>query len=249
MDVVGPYVRHIVTNHRAMVSTIDDEVIAYGAVVDAGVAAMLADLFVEPSRLGQGIGRPLLTAVYAGTTRRATFASDDPRALPLYVRAGMAPRWVSLYLEGASSGIEAQPGLSVDAASAEQVGQLDRTWTGATRPADHAFWASQADADAFVISDARGPVAAGYGRARQNSDARVLDRLVLRPDADPVAPALEALRRTGRGGTVRAVVPGPNPVLRTLLERRFAVKDRDQFLASADDLVDPVHLLPNPGML
>ena len=30
---------------------------------------------------------------------------------------------------------------------------------------------------------------------------------------------------------------------------RFRMIDRDQFLASADDLVDPMHLLPNPGML
>ena len=249
MDIVGPYVRHIVTNHRAMVSTIDDEVIAYGAVVDAGVAAMLADLFVEPSRLGQGIGRPLLTAVYAGTTRRATFASDDPRALPLYVRAGMAPRWVSLYLEGASSGIEAQPGLSVDAASAEQVGQLDRTWTGA-----------RATGRSRVLGEPGGrrrvrdlgcPRPGGRRlRTGQAELRRPRPRPPrLRPDADPVAPALEALRRTGRGGTVRAVVPGPNPVLRTLLERRFAVKDRDQFLGERRRPRRPVHLLPNPGML
>ena len=94
-----------------------------------------------------------------------------------------------------------------------------------------------------------GPVAASYGRARQVSDVRALDRLVVRPGADPVAPALAALRRTGRGGPVHAVVPGPNPVLRVLLERRFRVVDRDQFMASSDDIVDPVRLLPNPGML
>ena len=86
---------------------------------------------------------------------------------------------------------------------------------------DHAFWATQAEADPFVISDTTGPVAVGYGRSRQASELRVLDRLVVRPDAEPVGPTLEALRRAGRGGGVRTVVPGPNPLLQALLERRF----------------------------
>ena len=59
--------------------------------LDTGRARMLADLFVEPGRLGQGLGRPLLTALFEDAPVRATFASSDPRALPLYVRAGMTP--------------------------------------------------------------------------------------------------------------------------------------------------------------
>ena len=246
---MGPYVRHLIAHHRALVTTIDDGVVAYGAVVDAVRAAQLCDLFVHPERLGQGIGRPLLTALYEGSTHRTTFASDDPRALPLYARAGMSPRWVTLYLDGPSSGIEPQPELEVESAEQARIAELERAWTGTFRPVDHAFWATQADADPFVISDGAGPVAAGYGRARQASDARALDRLVVRPDADPVAPALEALRRTGRGGPVHAVVPGPNPLLQALLERRFQVVDRDQYMASSDDIVDPIHMLPNPGLL
>ncbi len=249
MDIVGPYVRHIIANHRALVTTIDGGLVAYGAVVDAIVAVQLCDLFVEPGRLGQGLGRPLLAALYEGSTNRTTFASDDPRALPIYARTGMSPRWVSLYLDGASTAIEAQPGLDAESAEPAQIADLERAWTGAFRPIDHAFWATQADADPFVVSDGAGPVAAGYGRARQASEARALDRLVLRPDADPVGPALEALRRTGRGGTVHAVVPGPNPLLQALLERRFQVVDRDQYMATSADLIDPLHVLPNPGLL
>ena len=223
--------------------------VAYGSVVDAGVAIHLADLFVAPEHLGQGIGRPVLTALFEGRTHRTTFASDDPRALPIYARAGMSPLWVSLYLDGASSGIEDQPGLEATAADPGWLAELERDWTGAFRPVDHAFWATQAEADPFLITDDRGPVAAGYGRSRQASELRVLDRLVLRPDADPVGPCLEAVRRAGRGGGVRAVVPGPNLLLQALLERRFQVADRDQYLATGADLIDPLHVLPNPGML
>ncbi|HEY6571219.1 MAG TPA: GNAT family N-acetyltransferase [Candidatus Limnocylindrales bacterium] len=246
---MGPYVRHLIANHRVLVTTIDGDVVAYGAVVDAVRAAQLCDLFVDPGRLGQGLGRPLLTALFEGSTHRTTFASDDPRALPLYARAGMSPRWVCLYLDGASSAIEAQPGLDVESAEPTRIAELERVWTGTFRPVDHAFWATQAEADPFVVSDGAGPVAAGYGRARQVSDARALDRLVVRPDADPVAPALEALRRIGRGGPVHVAMPGPNPLLQALLERRFQVVDRDQYMASSDDIVDPIHMFPNTGLL
>ncbi len=249
MDIIGPYVSHIVTHHRAMVSTIDGEVVAYGGVVDAVVAVQLADLFVEPARLGQGIGRPLLTALFEGTTHRTTFASDDPRALPIYARAGMSPRWVSLYLDGPSTQIEPQPGLEVAAADPSRIAELERAWSGVFRPVDHAFWGTQGHADPFVVSDAEGPVAAGYGRERQRGDLRVLDRLVVRPDADPLPAALAAVRRAGQGGPVHVIVPGPNPLLQALLERRFQLVDRDQYMASSADLIDPLHLLPNPGLL
>ena len=42
---------------------------------------------------------------------------------------------------------------------------------------------------------------------------------------------------------------GPHPVLRPLLEAGLRIVDRDQFLASDPTLVDPVRLIPNPGML
>jgi hypothetical protein len=242
-------VRHILTNHRALVSTIDGEVVAYGAVVDAGTAVHLADLFVRPERLGQGIGRPLLGRLFEGVTNRTTYASDDPRALPLYARAGMSPRWVSLYLDGATSAIEAGGGLEVEDGDPARLAELERAWTGAFRPVDHAFWAQQAGSDPFTVSDASGLVALGYGRARQVSEMRALDRLIVRPDADVVPVALAALKRAGRGGVVRAVVPGPSPLLQALLGRGFRIADRDQYMATSDGLVDPLHALPNPGML
>ena len=58
------------------------------------------------------------------------------------------------------------------------------------------------------------------------------------------------MRRAARDNPVlRVHVLGPNPLLPALLEAGFRIVDRDQFLASEPDLVDPVRLLPNPGML
>jgi hypothetical protein len=111
------------------------------------------------------------------------------------------------------------------------------------------FWAAQAGADAFVLEEAGRPVALGYARDKQATTARALDRLVVRPGADPVGPAIAGLVRAARGGKVQACVLGPNPLLPVLLDAGFHVLDSDQLLASDPSLVDPERLLPNPGML
>ena len=254
-DIVGPYLRHLIGHGRTLVSVGDDEgdsaIVGFAATIDTGRGWHLADLFVRVDRLGQGIGRPLLEAVFDGAPERSTFASDDPRALPLYVRAGMTPLWPSLYVEGTAAHLAASPvaaGPETEAATYDQVADKELAWTGHDRRLDHEFWASQVDADAFVVVDAGEVVACGYARARQASAVRVLDRLIVRPDADPVAATFAALRRAARGGPVFICVQGPSPVLRPLLEAGFRVADRDTYLASRADLIDPARLIPNPGM-
>ena len=269
-DVVGPYLRHLLGHGRTRVAEIADadgardarrddradaagggsRIVGFGATIDTGRSVHLADLFVEPERLGQGIGRALLAAVFEGADRRTTFASDDPRALPLYVRAGMVPLWPSLYLQGAARGLPAIPGdIRTEAASADRLAAIELDWTGHDRTADHRHWASAGEADGFVV-EAGGRVAAiGSARVRQAAPIRVLDRLVIHRDADPLTATLAALARAGRGGPVFACLLGPHPAVRPLLEAGFRIVDRDQYLASDPDLVDPVRLVPNPGML
>jgi GNAT superfamily N-acetyltransferase len=250
VDIVGPYVAHLVARHRARVSVAEGEVVAFGACVDAGVAVHLADLFVRPDLLGRGLGRPLLAEVLGDATRRTTFASDDPRALPLYVRAGMAPLWLSLYLVGASRALPAAPpGIELASAEPARLATLELAWSGVDRSVDHAYWASQAEADAFLVADRGEVVALAYARARQASPVRVIDRLLVRPGAEPIVPTLAALRRAGRGEAVMTVVEGPSPVLPALLEVGFQVTDHDQYMASEPGLIDPARLVPNGGML
>src|SRR5579862_2852181 len=250
VDIVGPYLGHLIEHATALVSARAGEILGFGAAVDTGFSRHLADLFVRPEHLGEGIGRPLLAAVLGEAFPRTTFASADPRALPLYVRAGMTPLWPCFYLEGRPEELPAPgPAITVAAAAPATLADLERSWTGANRPIDHAFWASQADADPFVVSDGGQPVAFGYARARQASPARVIDRMVVRPGSAPIAPVLAAIRFGARGSAIVVTILGPHPVLPILLEARFRIIDRDQFMASDPALVDPTRLLPNPGML
>ena len=249
-DIVGPYVNHLLWRGRARVATLDGEVVAFGAGVDTGRSVHLADLFVDPERLGQGIGRPLLASVLEGSSARTTFASEDERALPLYVRAGMQPWWASLYVQGRASDLPAAGGsIVVEPSDEAELAALELEWTGFDRALDHAYWASMPDVDAFVVRQDGVIAALGYARARQAAPIRVLDRLVIHRDADPVATTIEALRRAARGGAVFVALGGPHPALRPLLEAGHRIVDRDQFLASDRDLVDPVRLIPNPGLL
>ncbi len=250
VDIVGPYLRHCIQHAIAFVTVQRDSVVAYGAAVDTGVVRHLADLFVRPDLLGRGVGRPLLETVMRGATHRTTFASPDPRALPLYIRAGMAPLWPGLHLEGDGSTLPAlEPPFSVEPAGSDQLADLESSWTGAERPADHAFWATMAAADAFVVLERGDPVAFAYARARQMGPTRAIGRLVVRPGVDPVVPTLAAIRRGARGGGIRAFIPGPSPVVPALLAARFRITGRDQFMASSAALVDPARLCPDPGML
>jgi GNAT superfamily N-acetyltransferase len=249
-DIVGPYVSHLLGRGRSRVATIDGEIVGFGAGIDTGRSVHLADLFVHPDRLGRGIGRPLLAAVFEGSIARTTFASEDERALPLYVRAGMQPLWPSLYVQGAATNLpEIGTTLTVETTTEAELAELELAWTGFDRSADHAYWASMADVDPFLVRQDGAIAALGYGRARQAAPIRVLDRLVIHPGADPVATTIAALRRAARGGPVLVCLGGPHPALRPLLEAGLRIVDRDQFLASDPKLVDPVRLIPNPGML
>lgn len=249
-DIVGPYLAHLLTRGRARVATVDGVVIAFGAGVDTGASVHLADLFVDRERLGRGVGRPLLDGILEGAEHRTTFASEDERALPIYVRAGMQPWWPSLYVQGSTAELpETGRSIEAEASSGEELAALEREWTGHDRSVDHAYWASMAEVDPFVVRQDGAPAAIGYARARQAAPIRVLDRLIVHRDADPVATTIAAIRRAGRDGPVLVCVPGPHPVLRPLLEARLRIVDRDQFLASSPDLVDPTRLIPNPGML
>jgi GNAT superfamily N-acetyltransferase len=249
-DIVGPYVRHLVEHAIALVAERDGLVVAYGAAVDTGRCRHLADLFVRADLLGRGIGGRLLDAVLGDVVQRTTFASADPRALPLYVRAGMAPLWPLLALEGTSTLLESSGGrLVIETVHPGVLSRLEQEWTGAERSVDHVFWASQAESEPFVVAAGGDPVAFAYARARQVGEARAIDRLLVRPGAEPVAPTLAAIRHAGRGGAVVTYVAGPSPVLPALLAAGFRIAEHDQFLASDPSLVDPGRFIPNSGML
>ena len=225
--------------------------LAFGATIDSGRGPHLADLFVVPTRQGAGIGRRLLEELFLDRWPRTTFSSDDPRALPLYVRLGMQPLWPNLYLSGDARRLPATgSGLEVVPAQADEVALHEATWSGVHRPLVHRYWAGQPEAAAFVVTSQGDVVAAGHARSRLRGGGRWMNSFVVASRDLSHDATLVALRAAGdEQGRIGACVPGPHPILPTLLAAGFRIVDRDTYQASDANLVDPGRTLVNTGFL
>ena len=231
--------------------SVDGVVVAYGAVVDAGVAVQLADLFVEPGAPRPG-HRPAAARRRCSRAPRAGRPSRPTTRAPCRSTPGpgMTPLWTSFYLDGA---VERRSRTSRDWTRRRRIrrargaragrgrARSGRSTTRSGRRRPRRIRSCQ------TTAAARSPRATG-GRARRPS-----------PGPRPARPAAgrrpgravrsRPLRRAGRGGAVRAVVPGP-----TRCSRRCSSAGSRSSTATSSwrrraDLVDPLHVLPNPGML
>ena len=250
VDIIAPYLAHLERTGRVLVATAANGVVGFGAVVERAGVTHLADLFVLPDHFGQGTGGRLLTALFEDAARRTTFASSDPRALPLYVRSGMTPLWPNLYLDVDVSRLPlARAGLVCQPSAPETMAELEARWLGAASVEDHRFWASLPGARPFVVSTARRPVALVHRRLRRTGQDRWISRLVLAPRVDPVPVLVTAFHHASDGGPIGSCVPGPSPALPWLLNAGARIVDRDTFMASASRLFDPVRRITDGGIL
>jgi len=101
-----------------------------------------------------------------------------------------------------------------------------------------------------VIRDGGDVAAVGWARReRKRADGRWLDHASLARDADPVRAVFAVLRAAAGGERLTTAVPGPHPVVASLLERGVRIAGRDTFCATDPGLIDLERLLPNPGFL
>ena len=230
-DVAGwPYVDHLLARARVAVAESDGAVAGFAGAIDVGDARFLTDLFVDPARQEHGIGRALLDAAMDGAAARMTNSSADPRALGLYIRAGMRPWWPLLYLVGEVAslgrppeGIDWSPGL--DRGDGPLVAYVDRCRSdsrlrGTTRACRTPPGSSSLTAVRSQRSAGRGGLGGKpVGRSTTSSIA---------PDADPVRAALGAWHAAApRGERLMGCVPGPHPVVPVLLDAKIRIADRD----------------------
>jgi GNAT superfamily N-acetyltransferase len=249
-----PYLAFLVTHGDARVAVDGDAVVGFGASVEAGPITHLADLFVDPGRHGGGIGRTLLAAVMPADRPRTTFASADPRAVPIYARSGMRPSWPLLYLEGDPRRLPAAADLpAAETVPLEAFTKIHRDLTGVARPDLDRYQSGLPGAATIVARDGGSVVAAGVVRNLRVRTARALDRLVITAEAteaDATRILLAAIRAAAvEGQPVDVLVPGPNPALPVLLDAGFRMLDRDIYCESEPGLIDPVRRIPNTGFV
>ena len=245
------YLAHLVARATVQVATSPDgAVLGFAVAVDTGRARHLADLYVLPSAQGEGLGGELMRFVMGDAWPRTTFASDDPRALPLYVRAGMAALHPNLYLAGDPRRLDCPPGHRVAPTTFERMAELEQAWAGVDRRPELPYWTATPAARAFVVTVDGRDVATGFARPRKVGEGRWLDHVVASPEADGTAALVAALAaQAGAAELAGACLLGPSPAVRIVLDAGFRIVDRDIYLASDPTLVDPTREIVNTGLL
>jgi GNAT superfamily N-acetyltransferase len=241
--------RQLLQRGEAQVAVVDDRIVGFGGTVDIGRAIHLTDLFVDRDFLGRGIGSRLLPPLFRDRWPRTTFSSDDPRAMPLYLRSGMTPYWPNLYVTAHERLLPEIPtGFDAEPATPAQLAAIEADWTGVDRLADYEMWQGRDGARSVVVRRAGVAVAVVQSRDRARGDGRWIDRAAVAPSADPAEATLAAMRFGSEPGQeIGACVPGPHPALAALIQAGFRIVDADTFMASEPDLVDPIRTLVDPS--
>ena len=248
------YVRHLLAHGRVVVAEQRGTVTGFGATrrigTGPGAVEMLCDLFVDPRAHGRGLGQAMLAALWHTDAPRMTFSSTHAHALPLYTRFGLDAWWPLLYLSGPVRALARPAGWAVGDATAGQVAELEREWTGIDRSADHRAWAAR-PAGRPVIARASGQPAAAGTVAGAGAEYGLV-HLAVAPTAGPagardaVLAVLAALQPPG--GRAQVCLPGPHPAVRPLLAAGWRNGYLDLFMATAPGLLDPRRAVPSPAL-
>jgi GNAT superfamily N-acetyltransferase len=254
--VLSLYYQHQLATGESWVAEDADGLAGYAASFTRSGVTFLSDLFVVPARQSRGIGAALLHHALArvGGTR-CTMSSLDPRALALYTRAGLRPRWPHMLLAASPPDFAALPGAAVDVTVASAGDPAFVEWdarlSGLSRPEDHAFWRA-VGAVPLWFAHVGDRVGCGYvwHRADANPDApevRVGPLGAVSPEhaVGCVGAALRWAassaasadpRAAPREWTYRVAVSAAHAALAPLLEAEFRVSGLEIFCCSRDDL-------------
>jgi GNAT superfamily N-acetyltransferase len=256
---VPSYLSHLRDTGTLLVAARDDQILGYAGVVVRGEIAFLTDLFIRPGHQSGMIGQTLLKAVLpSDQTKRITLSSTDPRALALYARLGMAPRWPNflMWLDSDQIGTLPASGLDVIEARPDDpiVAELDGDVSGRFRPADIAYWVQREAATPLLFQ--RCGKLVGYGFARLGggrlwtAGAAVIGPVGARRTEDAAACVIAAIAwARPRAPMIEVAAPGAHPALAPLLEARFRIVYVETYCASAADLVDPTRYVGSGGDL
>lgn len=247
-----PILEHVLATGTMVVAEGGGEVVGFAAAVRRGPVAYLTDLFVDPARQSAGVGRALLDRLLPPAAARWTLATVDPRALSLYARAGMAPRWpnVELRLEAETTGALADAG--VEAVAADPTDPALAAWdaeiAGRPRPEDTAYWLGRCRGVPLWFR--RAGCTVGYGVVQREVRTVWTPRKIVvgpigaRTAADAAACVLAAVAwALPHGPIVDVAVPGPHPALAPLLAAGARIIYVETFCASDPSLVDPTRYL------
>ncbi|HEY7021264.1 MAG TPA: GNAT family N-acetyltransferase [Ktedonobacterales bacterium] len=257
-----PWLNHVLRTGTLLVAEHDSMIVGFAGIIAHGDLIFLTDLFVAPQMQSYGVGGALLDAILPRDGRTlATIGSSDPRALALYIRAGMTPEWPDFQIvvererwrppDLTSNHVE----MIETARMEEDLLAFDAEISGRLRPEEHEYWLDECAGTAFWFQRAGERIGYGYVRLAPDTTLQPAGMAVVGPigvrDAGDGAACVIAA--TGwaleRAPDARLLVPGPHPALRPLLNAGGMIEYVETFLCSAPPSVDASRYLPSDGTL
>jgi GNAT superfamily N-acetyltransferase len=240
---IPPYLSHVLQTGTLYVAEEDGKILAFAGAITRGNIFFLTDLFVVPSSQSGKLGKTLLqTVLPQDDLIHCTLSSSDPRALALYIRAGMRPWWphFALRLDKPAHAWPLAPDMEIIEADSSDLALLQRDTrvSGRSRPQDLQFWVREEQAVPLWFRRQGQIVGYGYVRfgegAYLNPQSCTLGPMGADSPEDATACVLAAIHWTmQRAVEIHIDVPGPHPCLTTLLERGFHINSFDTFASSA----------------
>ena len=239
---IPPYLSHVLQTGTLYVAEEDGRILAFAGAITRGNISFLTDLFVLPSSQSGKLGKTLLqTVLPQDELIHCTLSSSDPRALALYIRAGMRPWWphFALRFDKPTHAWSLAPDMEIIEADASDPALLrwDARVCGRPRLQDLQFWVREEQAVPLWFRR-RGRIV-GYGYVRfgaevhSNPQSCTLGPMGADTPEDATACVLAAVYwAMQRDVEIHIDVPGPHPCLTTLLENGFQIHSFDTFVSS-----------------
>jgi GNAT superfamily N-acetyltransferase len=241
-DVPSLY-RHELEHRELHVLERDGQVLAFGALLERGSVRFLADLFVARRERSTGLGRRLLQHLLGRNDGSScTVSSSDPRALALYVRAGLCPVWPHLSLLADLDALRPLPEHRLEVVPADPDDQGLARWdtaiSGRPRLQDHRYWVRCRGGVPLWLVQRTQVVGYAYGQTRSDDLLRHPDAITLGPIGAPTLEQAEACVYAAvewarpRAAVARIAVTGPHPALGSLLAAGFRFGEVVTFCAN-----------------
>ncbi|HZO73391.1 MAG TPA: GNAT family N-acetyltransferase [Ktedonobacteraceae bacterium] len=240
---IPSYLHHVLQTGAMYVAELDGSVLAFAGAITRGNIAFLTDLFVLPARQSSQLGKTLLRSVLPqGDLIHCTVSSSDPRALALYIRAGMRPQWPYFVLQ------LGQPPRTIPLASNVEIIEADADdpelvrWDaqigGRSRHAEHSYWVRMQRAIPFWFRRRRQTIGYGYIRLGVGTlwhpHISMLGPIGVSTPEDAAVCTLALVKRAlEQTNELRIEVPGPHPCLPMLLELGLHIVYVDTFVSTA----------------
>ncbi|TMI79517.1 MAG: GNAT family N-acetyltransferase [Bacillati bacterium ANGP1] len=252
--VMASLFRHEMATGEMWVAEGANGLVGFAALMVRGDVAFLGELFVLPDVQSRGIGRALLRQVLAAPADiYCTMSSGDPRAMALYIGAGMTPQWPHFLLTAAVFEERLLPGSDVTVAVAApgdlELVAWDTRVGGRHRPQDHDYWQRGIGAAALWFKRAGAVCGCGYVSQRPADAARPAAAGVgplgaLSADDAPacVGAAVRWARDAGAAASsvIYIAVPGQHGALSSLLRAGFQIREVETFCCSrSPEFFDP----------